>query len=645
MRHGARVCLANRWWQLLLFTVLAGLAASASANVARHITAAQIQITTEGTFANSPPFVSLNPSAWQKVELPHVLPRELMPSANGSDIMTTWYQIAVPADLPTMAQGPLRLYLPRWQTIGQIGVYADDQLLMRSRAGPIWNGFNHPLWITLNPSQEISSPRSITLRVDHLRSAGSAISSVWLGDEEGLGQKYFWREWLQAGVPYIFSTSFLFIGLFAAAVWVVRREVLYGLFFVSAALYFVRSLHFHLGQEPLPISEEWFGWLTIHSLNWLLFAAYAFGFRLHKQRYPRLEAAVAGMLLLASLATLPLFAATPHLSQWAPLIYLLSIAALIIVTIVGLCAAWRSDSGLAKLLASWNALNIPAGIHDWMLQNYKLDIEGFYLLPYHGVVMFSIFMVIVHKRYLGALADFEMANATLEVKLKAREAELFEQNQLLRAIENEQLLSLERQRIMQDMHDGVGSSLMVALKVVEQGKAGDLANLLRACIDDLKLAIDSLEPVQADLLLLLGTLRFRLGHRLEQAGLSLVWNVEDVPRLEWLEPKNALHILRIVQEVMSNAIKHSQADTLTLETKTNQKHVVLSIRDNGMGFSSTTGQHAGRGLANVSRRAQAIGAKVRWMSSNEGTVFEIDLPIHESIPGSASSPVIQSTVV
>ena len=86
---------------------------------------------------------------------------------------------------------------------------------------------------------------------------------------------------------------------------------------------------------------------------------------------------------------------------------------------------------------------------------------------------------------------------------------------------------------MQEMHDGLGSSLVSALRVVENGKmqSGELAGVLKDCIDDLKLAIDSIEPVDDDLLLLLATLRFRLGARLENTGIRLHWKVSKIPPL------------------------------------------------------------------------------------------------------------------
>ena len=55
--------------------------------------------------------------------------------------------------------------------------------------------------------------------------------------------------------------------------------------------------------------------------------------------------------------------------------------------------------------------------------------------------------------------------------------------------------------------------------------------VLKGCIDDLKLAIDSLEPVDDNLLVLLATLRFRLGPRLESTGIKLLWQVENIFKL------------------------------------------------------------------------------------------------------------------
>jgi len=209
--------------------------------------------------------------------------------------------------------------------------------------------------------------------------------------------------------------------------------------------------------------------------------------------------------------------------------------------------------------------------------------------------------------------------------------ELADSHARLREIEHRQTLAQERQRLMQDMHDGLGSSLVSALRVVEHGRLdeADVAQVLKGCIDDLKLAIDSMESVEADVLLLLATLRFRLGPRLESSGIALRWEVKNVPPLPWLNPKNALHILRILQEAFTNIIKHTHASEIRLSTRAEGECIVISVTDNGCGFDLDKARHGrGKGLTNQQNRAQSIGARVDWTSSPSGTCLTLHLPLN-----------------
>lgn len=255
--------------------------------------------------------------------------------------------------------------------------------------------------------------------------------------------------------------------------------------------------------------------------------------------------------------------------------------------------------------------------------------EGSYLSVYVGTGLFLIFMYILFRRYLGALEEVRQANASLAQRLRAREAELNASHVRLREVEHRQTLSQERQRLMQDMHDGLGSSLVSALRVVEDGQLHEaqVAEVLRSCIDDLKLAIDSMEPVEADLLLLLATLRFRLGSRLRCSSIRLIWNISDVPALPWLDPRNARHILRILQEAFANILKHARASEIVVGTSASQGWVEVSVADNGKDFSVQQAlQGGGKGLVNQRRRAEAIGAEVRLASSPQGSVLTLRLP-------------------
>ena len=437
---------------------------------------------------------------------------------------------------------------------------------------------------------------------------------------------------VQATLPQVAGATALVIGLFALLVWTVRREVEYGLFFLVAALYCVRNLHYHLGLEPLPIPEAWFGWLTVHSLVGLVITVNIFGLRLHGARFRSVEWPLIGLAVAAAVLSIPGVAVWRPLAVLGPVISLFILAGFALLSGLGLWSAWRARSRDSVMVLAMNMVSVPAAVHDVLLQNYRLDIERLYVLPLMGAGLFASYMLVMVTRYVRAIRASERAHLELEDKLREREDQLTESHRQRRAIEHEQILGQERQRLMQDMHDGLGSSLMGALKAVEHGHSHDIAGMLRECIDDLKLAIDSLEPVQADLLLLLATLRYRLGTRLEQAGVRLSWQVEDVPELLWLDPGSALNVLRILQEVLGNVVKHSGATDVTLTTRRDGADVVVGIEDNGGGMNPIPGT-TGRGLANVKRRADALGATARWRSGPGGTRFELVLPIDKPAPG------------
>jgi len=630
MRHGDGACCRTeraRWRRWLPALLAASLCGAALAAEPVHVQQASFQVAPGGTFGPvdaAPP--TLDAAAWKSVALPHVLPRDVIPAGDDHAIDTAWFRIAVP---PAEAPVARRLYVPRWQTIGQVAVYADDRLLYRSSASPVWNGFNHPLWLALDPPQGPPAG-TVWIRIDHQRGAGLALSTAWIGESRDLIASRWWREWLQADLPYLASAAFGFLGLFALGVWAARRrEGAYGLFFAASALFFVRCLHYRFGLEPLPVPDAWFGWMTVNSLSWLAIAVYFLGFRLHDRRYPLLERTLVGVAALTTLVSMPSLAVLPELAPLLPLTYIGMLAAVTVVASLGLWSAWRSGSTDALLVAGCNFLSLPAGLHDTLLANFRVDIEHPYLLPFTGIGLLAAFLFVVLRRYVGALRQSAEANGRMERRLRERELELEAYHAQLRGVERDQVLLQERQRLMQDMHDGLGSSLAAALRAAELGHGAKLPEALRQCIEDLRLAIDSLEPVESDVLLLLAGLRFRLGSRLQHAGIQLHWKVREVPRVTWLDPRSALHILRILQEVLANAVRHGRAANVVLETAHDACCVLVAVHDDGAGFDADAAR-PGRGLGNIRRRAALIGAEVAWLPQPCGTRFELRLPLARS---------------
>jgi signal transduction histidine kinase len=631
---------------LLLVFSIAVLAAAASlylgndggdgATASLHLTQAGWQETVASDYTAPPPTLDSGtlPPAWKLVSLPFSPSIALLRQAEAGagtqsahTVRVTWLKVAVdnlPADARTLA-----LYGVRVKTDGTIAVYINGRLAHRAQQrGPLWNSTRTPLWFTLDNSPGNPPVREILLRLEHSDASQTAASSLQLGPADRLRTPFHVRQWLQQELPAMLSAAFMAVGVFALFVWLRRQhETAYLLFFNLAATAFLRGLHYYV---DLPIENDWFAWLTVNALFWLVLSVHFFLCQLHRQPLRWLTRALVGVTLLIGALTLPVLAVLPNMPTVTPMIYPVAALMSLLACVVGGVCAWRHSSE-GRLVVYGLLACTALGISDWMLQNNISSAEGWYLGAYAPAVCFITFGILMYRRYLDAIAEVERVNAGLAERLKVREAELDASHRRLREIELRQTISDERQRLMQDMHDGLGSSLISAIRSVERGNISDarVSQILKDCLDDLKLTIDSMEPVEADLLLLLATLRFRLEPRLEGTGVSLLWEVRELPTLAWLNPSSALHILRIVQESIANILRHTRATEIRVGTTAVADGVQVHIADNGGGFdvAAALAHGSGRGLQNQQRRAASVDGKIDWHTDTTGTRFTLWLPL------------------
>ncbi len=206
---------------------------------------------------------------------------------------------------------------------------------------------------------------------------------------------------------------------------------------------------------------------------------------------------------------------------------------------------------------------------------------------------------------------------------------LRQQQRRLIQLERDRTLLLERQRLMRDMHDGLGSSLSSSLVAVESGalSSQQLAQLLRECVDDLRVVIDSLEPVDGDLVALLASLRFRLERRLAVAGVLLEWDMQDLPPLAWMGAPEALQVMRTVQEALANVVKHAGPCQVQVSARLVNGEVEVRVADDGLGYDMAV-VSAGRGLRSMKQRALQLGAALDISARvGQGSTVLLRLPV------------------
>ncbi|MBK8630228.1 MAG: hypothetical protein IPN84_08490 [Sphingomonadales bacterium] len=270
--------------------------------------------------------------------------------------------------------------------------------------------------------------------------------------------------------------------------------------------------------------------------------------------------------------------------------------------------------------------------HDMIFLGNMWQGAGFQLQPYASVVVYAAFAFSLGRRMLKAFDTTENLNAQLEASVAQARKELSASESARRALEVAHAVELERERIMREIHDGIGSNLVTALAVAKKQDAqGWTVGLLKRSIADLKIAIDSLEPSDGDVAVVLAGFRHRTEADLSAAGIGLKWRVDAVPPVRWLDAPNTLHILRIFQEIVTNVIKHANATEIEVRCHAQQcngaEGVLVEFLDNGVGLDDIP-VDTGKGLANMAARATALKAQltVKMRESGRGAKASLWLP-------------------
>ncbi|MBP0580469.1 hypothetical protein J8I29_14185 [Labrys sp. LIt4] len=253
--------------------------------------------------------------------------------------------------------------------------------------------------------------------------------------------------------------------------------------------------------------------------------------------------------------------------------------------------------------------------------------------PYVGVIVLGFSGFVIMRHILANAEARERLNQALGQRIETTKANLLASESARHALEIAHAVKLERERLMREIHDGIGSSLVAALASAErQGKESTTAVVaLKGALTDLRVAVDSLEPVEGNVATLLASLRYRYEPELRKSGIAVKWMVEDVPELDWLDAPSALHVLRILQESVSNTMGHSRGTQLTFQCKMallqGRPGLRIEIADNGSGFDMDA-PAIGRGRRNMMQRAEALGARLEVLSKRgEGTATILWLPL------------------
>jgi signal transduction histidine kinase len=300
-------------------------------------------------------------------------------------------------------------------------------------------------------------------------------------------------------------------------------------------------------------------------------------------------------------------------------------------------AAWRQRSAETILIAAAVSLAVAAGVHDYLVAwdspliaalAPRWSEQRFFLLHHGANLLLLVMGGLLAARFVRSLRDAEETNRTLEARVAAREQEISATYRRIAALQREQAATDERQRIMQDLHDGLGSQLFTSLLRAERGALDGpaITDMLRRAIDEMRIAIEALASDEQDFRTAFGNFRFRWEQRLGDAGVASSWQIEVPDDVLEVAPHDALQLLRITQEALTTVLKHAQARHVRVRLGVAAGQLALEVQDDGVGRATAAGS-GGRGLANIRARARKLGARLQFVQDEHGTRVALTLPL------------------
>lgn len=451
---------------------------------------------------------------------------------------------------------------------------------------------------------------------------GGGLSAVRIGSQPAIESLHAGRRAWGPSAAAAYAASFLLMGGLAAGLWWRQRDPLYGCFSLAALFGSVRHIDRILMDVPVP----WPLWGALLAIGYGIHLALIARFiilMLGKNPPWLVRAIYAVLALVVLLASLSFALGMPLL--WTSGLALLELVGLACFAVV-LREALRERRAIAWIVLGAGSLLLLAGVHDILRVRIGLfDAAGHALTP-HAMFFFVLILAgIVVERYSGSVSDYRALNDHLAERVAERERQLSQAFEALRVQQEEQAVMGERQRIMREIHDGVGSQLVGLLNMVSRRQTDPVAlqEHVELALDEMRMAVDSLQPVDSDLTTVLATLRYRLQPRLEAAGIDVVWNVAPLPPLAQLSPQSILQVQRILLEAFTNVLKHSRATEVVVHAHWldgDGTAVLLKLSDNGVGLPpfDRADTLRGHGVANMRSRADSIGASLRVESAGGG---------------------------
>lgn len=203
-------------------------------------------------------------------------------------------------------------------------------------------------------------------------------------------------------------------------------------------------------------------------------------------------------------------------------------------------------------------------------------------------------------------------------------------------MEKELAVQLERQRISSEMHDDIGAGLsgvrllteITRSKIKNTDASSEMDKIYESVGEisvKMKEVIWSLNTENDDIASLIAFIQKQTRAMLEYYPCELLMDIPSSFPLIDISGEARRNIYLTVKELLHNIIKHSGADKIKLSITCSEK-LVITISDNGKGFSSAAVANSGNGLKNIKQRMEKLNGSF-VIQNHEGTTIILEIPL------------------
>ncbi|HCM88337.1 MULTISPECIES: sensor histidine kinase [Vagococcus] len=234
---------------------------------------------------------------------------------------------------------------------------------------------------------------------------------------------------------------------------------------------------------------------------------------------------------------------------------------------------------------------------------------------------------------------FKIRNKMIILSKEVQESNNFPK--ILEGETKEEVIKEERHRIARELHDSVSQQLFAATMMLSALNEGVseldvpevvekqiqmIANIINASQSEMRALLLHLRPINLEAKSLKQGIEMLLNELQTKINIELVWNVEDVCLQSSIED----NLFRIIQELLSNTLRHANAKSLEVYLKKIDETVLLRVVDDGEGFDMNNKKVGSYGLNNIRERVAGMGGTCRIVSFKmQGTSIEIKVPVLE----------------